>query len=372
MARYFGDAHPECWTYRPTETLPKKVVLDANVILDFCYIKDGLGRICLNYLYNNGFRLYTSSKCIAEAKKQVLLYNDSIIASLIESTVSQANIDIIDSTELPVAVFAINRHDRHVAAVAAHLEGFVLSDDIPLNWQLNSTNMHCRTMREVAFESFLPGLPPQRLSTIGYGLADAAGHALFKGIPHEDMCSDLDREWTFWENLTLGRLFYDSGRNQIIYCPAFSAAPVSTGCIINPNSQLSVLFNYRNKNTYTEITIKAKSDILSEESSSTFRINEIPSSTLERGEFRLMNSYQLGNGWKGDMQNFSYGPGRVSRNNWKIYSSLIGASPPNLTCDLTKFALSLTRVAGDRGSIPELSSVIDLAHFTMRDFYPAV
>ena len=84
-----------------------------------------------------------------------------------------------------------------------------------------------------------------------------------------------------------------------------------------------------------------------------------------------MNSYQLGNGWKGALQYFTFGPSTIKPDNWKVYKSIMGVSPSTLTMDMTKFALMLTDQRGDYASIPTLDAVMKLAHFTVPDFHHA-
>ena len=348
------------------------MLLDANVLLDLCFIRDGLGIGAISYLRRHDYQLYTTTKCITEARTRIVRLRHPQFVGFVDRACAPLGIQPIDAKQGPIAFDGVNRLDRHVPAAAAHVDAFILTDDAPLLLELDTARVNARTTRELCYESYVPRRPPQHVCISGFNLAEASGHAFFKGIPDDDMLSDVAREWTLWENRRLGRLYYQSPVRHLTFQPAFTAGLARLPIVLEHNTQISVLLNYRiKKGQATNITIKVNVGGARNDFEATYQINKVPRDTLYGSPFRIMNSYQLGNGWKGALQYFTFGPSTIKPDNWKVYKSIIGVSPSTLTMDMMKFALMLTDQRGDYASVPTLDAVMKLAHFTVPDFYHA-
>ena len=133
--------------------------------------------------------------------------------------------------------------------------------------------------------------------------------------------------------------------------------------VLRRDTQLSGLLNYRTQRGKTNITMKVNVFGDSEDFIAARELSGKPRHKTLSTQFRVMNSYALGNGWKGTLQHFNYGPKPMRQHTWRACRALVGVAPPSLTMDLTAYAVELCEVKGAQIMIPSLQSVMDLAFF---------
>jgi hypothetical protein len=361
--RYFGDVTPNNWTYRPSTSLSARALLDANTILDATFIRDGLGMKVIAWLRGRGIALYTAPKCLIEANKRILELGRSDLVRFPAALCGQMGVlQVTDSA--PSDVVGVARHDVHVANAASVVNAFVISDDAELLHQLDNAKISARSTRELAFEMYLPAQPPQEFMVFETGVSRDSGHVFFKGIPDDDMLKREQREYTLFENRRFGRMFFDAAQSAFVFACGWADRELRLPATLQSDKQVSVLLSYRARLTKTNVTMKAH---IFGEASDVHCTNEVtgkPPPNVRAEHFRVMNSYALGNGWKGTMQHFTGGPNAMRGEVWRACRMLVGVCPPILTMDLTRHAVLLSQQRQGMASIPTLEQVMWAARST--------
>jgi len=364
-ARYFGDCSPSNWFFRPLEGLPKHAVVDANVLLDACLIVDGLGSAVLVELARTGTTLHTSERATEEVRSALRrgLDGHKDLTPLVDMMVKSAPISVHASE---AHVPGIAAHDRHVAAVAAKVGGFVVSEDLPLLLELDAAEIHARSLRELMLAIVCKeGQPRQELSVFGQG-AGADGHIFAKFFAHPDMVADRSRPWFLFDAPAFGSLHYD-GPNRSFVFSTEAGDIVAMHHDLRSDVQYSFVLNYSVGND-TRITMKLRSFGSDGERCAHGCIPALQARPT--GSITILNSRNKNVGWKGDLQSFTFGPYQLGKKTWRAASRLVGVSPPTLTCDLTFLAATLTEIKGDQVRRPQWMHVLELNHVTIPGFYP--
>lgn len=362
--RYFGDCSPDIWTYRPIDNIPRRVVVDANVLLDWILIVDGAGAAALQFLLQRNVGLHTTAKAVTEAKKTLLRVRGDLpdISRLVDLAIRQSGMFVhVADRQMP----GIKGHDSHLAAAAVDLSAFVLTEDMPLLYSLDRAQIHGRSLRETLFACVVPEQPHQDVMIFGFG-SGADGHVFMKFIPDDDVCKVLGRPWYLFDAPGFMSVSYNGATSSFEVtwdAGGMLALPVK----LLPETQYALCLNYSvGKCTTAQIRLRAVG------STSEHFANGI-SAALEhppKGDIILMNSRQKNMGWKGTLQNVTFGPYRLNKNVWRACHALVGVAPPTLTADLTQAAAILTEIRGDQVRRPLRQHVLQLTNMAIPGFYP--
>lgn len=363
MARYYGDDWPECKAYRP---LPESahVVLDANVIMDAVLITDGAAITSLKALNSKGVKFHTSSRAVEEVVNRISGFRKNMpsIDELAVNFISN-NISVHDSSG---TCSGISKHDGHIASLASNLGACVISEDLPLIYDLNKARINGRTLREILYQyhehdaSF--GLIR---SFAGFGLG-ADGHIFIKAEAHEDVLK-TKREWNLFEAKGMGRLAYDSNDMSFKFYGYNNDTIIILPYRIVPYSIFSASISY-STGFKTSYTLRVSE--LEETSGKHTSCERAALIAPPSGRICWLNRYDKPEGWKGYMQVGTFGPYRLSSKTWRACQSLIGVAPSTLSADLSFTAAILVQIKGDRVFRPRWRDVVKLAHFSIGGFYP--
>ncbi|TIL70345.1 MAG: PIN domain-containing protein [Mesorhizobium sp.] len=364
MMRYFGDCSPDNWLFRPLDGLPGRAVLDANVLLDFLLIVDGIGSLVVSGLLKRGFTLFTTTVAIEEIKKTLGRGRENLCDLSPLADVLLKNTDIQVKPPM-MAVPGVSKHDNHLAAVAQQYDAFVVSEDLPLLYDLNRERFHARSLREIALFLILPDHPRQELTVFGQG-AGADGHIFLKVMPTKDVSSNIIRSWYLFDAEAFGSLRYDGSRKSLVFSASVGgelAIPVE----LIPETQYAILLNY-SVGRSTQLSLKIRRFGDEAEISATTQVPPFAGRPVRA--ITVMNSRATDAGWSGSLQALTFGPYKLHRKVWRASHSLIGVAPPTLTSDLTFTAAILTEIKGDMIRRPLLQHVLELANMSIPGFYP--
>lgn len=362
--RYFGDYSPSNWFYRPIDNLPPRVVIDANVLLDAALIVDGAGIAVLEALVRRKVVLHTTAKAIAEARKTLLRIRRDLpdITPLVDLAVRQLGVLVHDTDR---GIHGVKPHDSHLAAAAVDIDAFILTEDMPLLYDLDRARLHGRSLRETLLTCILPDQPHQDVTIFGFG-SGADGHVFIKFMPHEDVCNEADRYWFLFDAPGVMSIYYngETGSFEV----AWEAGGTLTLPVkLFPNTQYALCFNYSvGKCTNAQMRVRSVG------SESEHFISGVLAA-LERqpsGEIIVMNSRDENVGWKGTLQNVTFGPYTLNKKVWRACHALVGVAPPTLTADLTQSAAILTEIKGNRVRRPLRQHVLQLTNMRIPGVYP--
>jgi len=362
--RYFGDCSPNLWAYRPIDSIPQKAIIDTNVLLDAILISDGIGTAALSGLSQRKIALYTTRKSISEARKTLCATRDypTNITKLLDIFVQQSGIAVHDDDR---RMLGIKDHDSHLAAAAVDLSAFVVTEDMPLLYDLDRSRIHGRSLRETVLACVAPNQPHQNLMIFGCG-SGADGHVFMKFMPHEDLCKKADRSWFLLDSPGFMSISYNGNMRS------FEINWEAGGQLILPielssEEQYALYFNYSvGKRTNAQVRVRSVGSQIEHLASGVLA----PLQQRPNGKITLMNSREKNVGWKGTLQNVTFGPYILNKKVWRASHALVGVAPPTLTADLTQIASLLTEIKGDHVRRPLWQQVVQMLNVCIPGFYP--
>lgn len=364
--RYYGDVAATNWLYRPVAHLPKRAILDANVLLDLSLMVDSISVQVVRGLKANGYLLYSSTVAIEEAKemlRQKVPHKD--IACVIDMMCDAV---AIQKAEGRSAVDKIKSHDQHVASAVADLDGFLITEDIPLIGQMNEAQLHARTLREIALHLIGEQPPRQDLMVFGSGLG-ADGYLFCKGIADLGLTAGGNRKFYLFDTEGLGTLAYDNGKRAFEFTSEVDGKVVLLNFALMPGRQFALLLEYNVGKRDTAIWLRARHYNRDDEVMVERRV-----AALQRAPAQSMigmNRRQKDLGWLGTIQNLSFGPHKLASESWKICSSIVGVAPSTLTADLSFLSALLVDVEPEGRGVrrPTLEQVRTFANVSVAFFH---
>jgi hypothetical protein len=252
-----------------------------------------------------------------------------------------------------------------MAAAAAGLNAFVLTEDMPLLYDLNRAQFHGRSLREALLACVLPDQPYQDLPIFGLG-SGADGHIFMKFMPHEDVCEKANRPWFLFDAPGFASISYNGGTASFDVVWE-AGGTLSLPVKLLPDTQYALCFNY-SVGKRTDATIKVRA-LASDTEHSVSRVLSVLKQR-PNGSIILMNSREKDVGWKGTLQNMTFGPSVLSKKVWRACHALIGVAPPTLTADLTLLASIMTEIKFGRIRRLSRQEVVELANTCIPGFYP--
>lgn len=136
--------------------LPRRVVLDANILLDGTFVRDGMARRSIDLLGKLGFSVIIDEDIVREAERVIEKYSRkfSIAVDLREylrrHMRDMGYVFVTASSQLNVG--GISRHDRHVSSAAIQSDAWVLTGDLKLYSELISAGLQARSPIDIAME----------------------------------------------------------------------------------------------------------------------------------------------------------------------------------------------------------------------------
>ncbi|PDT14250.1 hypothetical protein CO670_24050 [Rhizobium sp. J15] len=362
--RYFGDCSPNNWLFRPLDSVPGRLVLDANVLLDLLLIVDGLGFFVVRGLRRRGFTLLTTTIAIEEVKRTLKRGRASLcdLSPLVDLLLSNGEIQ----AKLPTTVVhGVSDHDNHLAAVACEYHAGIVSEDLPLLYDLDRAQIHARSLREVALSLTSADRPNQELTIFGQGTG-ADGHVFLKVIPDADVATNALRSWYLFDQEKFGSIRYDGTRKSFIFA-ASAGGELALPIELIPENQYAILLNY-SVGQRTSLTMKVRRFGHDAELVATAQV--APLKGRPTRAIIVMNSQAKNVGWNGSLQALTFGPYQPNKQVWRASHSLVGVAPPTLTADLAFTAAILTEIKGDQVRRPLRQHVLELANMSIPGFYP--
>lgn len=363
--RYFGDTTPSNWLIRPIASLPQRVVLDANVLLDLVLISDGIARLTIDQLRSLEARLFTSKQAVEEAKTTLHRYMPHVdLSGLIDGACKRCDIEITSSAR---PLHAIKAHDLHIASVAAEIDGILVTDDLALIGEMNEAQLHARTLREIAVALCLPHEPRQDLLVFGTGLG-ADGYLFIKCEPDLLLTASNHRSFFIFDVAHFGTLAFNSRNRTFEFTAESNGQIVAAKLHPMPGQQLAILLEYSVGRTDTVIWLRVRNLRDGSQVQAEARIPALQRAPSQ--DFIFLNRRQRDLGWSGTISNASYGPNKLTPRTWQVCSSLVGVAPSVLTADLAQFAALLVQMESGRVACPSLESVRKFAALSIPHFRP--
>lgn len=140
--------------FQSLDNLPPRAILDANVLLNACFVEGSAAREAVKGLPGLGFSVVVDEATEAEAlrilnerRRSLGLNFDPV--GMFRSFLLAMRIVVVGPGGLG-APARVNRADRHVYAAARHHEAWVVTADLPFMHQCQSEDQPARTPIDVA------------------------------------------------------------------------------------------------------------------------------------------------------------------------------------------------------------------------------
>lgn len=237
--------------------LPKKVIVDTNILIEAAFNINGYSRNSLVLLNLMGFQLSISDKIYEEASKKLrdnrknlkLDYNPKLF---LDHLIQNFDMELFPCNSKKEFKF-INKKDQIVARASVKKDGFVLTNDLKLYDECIQESIPVRFSWQVDAEyKMLTNKTDIRYLNI-HPPAKEKGYIFARIIPSGwDSDSKLDKEFTILDIKNIGRLFYKSKEN-IWSFNTISGIAANIEFEFQRNEILTFLVNYDVDNELLEL-----------------------------------------------------------------------------------------------------------------------
>ena len=209
--------------FRSLERLPTRVVIDANVLLNACFIAGGSARQAIDHLKALGFNpiidktIEYEARTVLHRKRMALgLWFDP--RSALDAFLRYAQIMSLPGAPLQ-SCRSINKADRHVYSAAMHYGAWVLTADLEFAVQCQDLQMPVRLPWDVVMEGATRAgkNPPLELVARYSGLSETAGMLFARGVPGSGAGMMDGRKFTACDVEHVGRVFYDGSAKEWVF-----------------------------------------------------------------------------------------------------------------------------------------------------------
>jgi hypothetical protein len=348
----------------PLDGLPMRAVIDTNVLLDAALIVDGFGSKALAALNNAKIALYVDDIAYRDAVR--ILHRHQHQSSILQlerlivdcclrhSILSSPPGDQLDTPH-------VKRHDQHLARAAINLDAFVVTDDAPLRHQLYRSSIPACMSRELAILAYGEEPPPIPFLVGGLNLGSRASFIFARCSSSPTILDDGRVEATLWEGTDVGRFFYDTRRSAFAFESKW-APEVNLPFPMTPGRPiiLSTSFDFR----LSKATIGLRAEYFDVVQPSRTPMREArqfrtrPAFRFGQGGMTVGNSIQRGNGWPGQIEVMTWGPGKLGSDAWQTYRTVEGTAPNPFTSNVIGVAVSLLATVGPYTRLPRLMDVL--------------
>jgi predicted nucleic acid-binding protein len=204
-------------------SLPNKVIVDTNVLLDAAFIYKGFSRTSISLLHDMGFKLICDKSIYGEAKKVLtdrqenlsVDYDPLIFLERLLSKYSFRTEETLQKEDLKL----INNKDQHVAKAAIEHEAFILTNDCSLYDECKRSQISIRftwhVLNEYHYKNDKVGIKDViKIHKLGKN----KGFIFSRIIPGDwDSSLNIESKFTIIDIENIGKLFYQSSRNKWIF-----------------------------------------------------------------------------------------------------------------------------------------------------------
>ena len=347
--------------------LPRRAIVDTNVLLDATLIADGFGAKSLGALNKNKVALYVDEIAYRDAIRVLLQHQRRCPTVNLEELLSQCCVrhQILSVPPGNLSEETVKRQDRHLARAAKQLDAFIVTDDAPLLYQLHVSSIAARTTRQLVAFSYGESFPPVEFLVGGLNLGRGSSFHFTRCAAAAAILDSGRVEATLWEGRATGRFFYDRIRQGFVFQSQWSPE-VLLPFRMRVGYQIIVALNFNLEKQNTQyISVRAafaapfpggRQENLSSERS--VQVAGHPPFDFGRDELRIANSFKLGNGWPGTIECMTWGPGKLRSDAWRTYKNVPGTAPNPLASDVVGVATSALSKFGNYVRCPRFNEIV--------------
>lgn len=342
--------------------LPTRVIIDANVLLNACFVINSSARNAVDELFNAKYSLAVDAAIEHEAMRilgrmriKLALSYDPIL--LLRAYMSHMKILALSRARGAVAA-SVNAADRHVYYAAITYSGWVLTSDVQFALQCRRQGLQARLPWDVIIESSLRKGSDYPLSyDFRYdGLSRDQG-AIFARVFSGSWAGIAGvGKFTVFEAEKVGKVLYDSMTQEWMF--QTRSGKVGISCDLNAGELWTLSASYKMQSaTCGHIILriadpKGRSREASEQVSNAF-------GAYGPG-FRTFGHSVLGKDhWNGALRHVVVGPRAMNKGLWKALIGVPEATPDPSSGNLLEKALVAVRFLHGDVLLPTRESLLD-------------
>lgn len=308
--------------------LPKRVVIDANVLMDAAFVSNGAARKSLAMLQKLGYSPVVDENIESEAIEKLGEYRAKYCLKI---DLAKEFIGYISSNKvirLPaapqVSSSSVNKHDIHVLSAAAHYGAWVLTGDLALHLQLRLHSIQTR----VPFDVIMEAAPTLTMENIIRIVAPTRESGMLFGrvVPGYWGGSKSSGHFTVCEMANVGRLFYDNATQEWVFDMPMGES-VRVKCPLQHGEHWSVCgsYNLPGAGKPGKLSIRAGKHSADTFARSKTTTKIIASSTPGPSSFG--SSVRNRDSWNGHLRCVVVGPQGMSNDSWKNIVAIPNSAP---------------------------------------------
>jgi len=338
--------------------LPKRVLIDTNVLLDAAFVTNGAARRSLALLHQLEYSPVIDEMIELEALRRL----DELKAFCPALDLGKIFSDHINAAgilrlppAMPISKTSVRAHDVHVVSAAHRYDAWVVTGDVDLNVRLCTDGIGVRLPFDVIMEAatadgadpdlndIIRVVAPTRQSGMLFGRVIAGHWAGMKSVGSFTVC-DVEN---------VGRLFYDTQTEEWAFEMPIGVS-VRVKCPLQVNEQWAVCGSYKLPGPGKEglVFIRAGMHPSTRCTASKRTLKNITSPSA--GISSYGHSVNNHDHWNGHLRSVVIGPQGMSSNTWKNIIKIPEGAPNPYDNDM------LTRVLERVGSLNSLPGLLRL------------
>lgn len=350
--------------------LPKRVLIDTNVLLDAAFVTNGAARRSLALLNQLGYSPVIDEMIEREAICILEKFGKSFFPAFNFSKVLSDHISVADVLRLPpskpISNTSVKSHDVHVVSAANKYGAWVLTGDLELVVQLLTDGFQARLPFDVimeaatadgtdpSLEDIIRVVAPTRQSGMLFGRVIAGGWAGRNSIGKFTVC-DMEK---------VGRVFYDTQSEEWVFEMPIGVS-VRAKCSIQNGEQWAVCGSYRfpSAGKGGNLFIRAgqyPSKIFSARKST---LKSIASSSP--GTTNIGSSVKNQDHWNGYLRSVVIGPQGMSKDTWKAIVAIPEGAPNPYDSNALSRVLGLAGALNSQPGLLKLPTEQDLRNLNL-------
>lgn len=337
--------------------LPRRVVIDTNVLLNASFLADGSSRYSLKQLNRLGFSLIVDQAIEDEATLVLRRLRIKLGLQYDPVAVFRAYLEQSRILSLPrAAPFSskrINKADHHIIGAAAHYDAWVLTGDIKLSAQCQGLHIATRLPWDVIMEAATKDKrnPPLHYIVRVAGISATSGSFFARVLPGNWAGRVSMGRYTVCDIQNVGRIYYDTSTEEWVFSTTMGAE-TRLKCPLEPNQNWIVSASYElgTRDSSGTATLRAAQPFgQSFQNNISFK-GKISAPTP--GTITFGHAVNKSDHWTGYVRQIVLSPIPLDSKSWRALVRVPEAAPDPTASNILEAALSRVRIMSDGWLVP--------------------
>lgn len=344
--------------HQTLSTLPSRVVLDTNVLLNATFVADSSARYSIEQLNVLGFSPIIDEAIEDEAFlilrrlriKLGLVYDP---LEIFRSYLATSRILCLPRSHQFHIDKHVNRADQHVIGAASHYNAWVLTGDIKLTAQCQQLQIATRLPWDVIMEAATQekrDLPLHYVLRV-VGISSTNGSFFARIIPGSWAGMKCVGHFTVCDVENIGRIYYDSFTEDWVFSTALGDE-VRLRCPLAPNEHwiISATYEIGGRGCAGSVTLRAAQPMGTSIQNNITVKGKFSAPTP--GTITFGHSISQNDHWNGHIRRIILSPVAIDSKGWRALVKVPEAAPDPAASNVLEAALQRVQIAPDKIIVP--------------------